>query len=95
MDEPLPTVGLAALARKGRADVGGRRVLNSELRELVEGLALRKPPMSAASIHRKVFRIAQARGEKPPSYSVIYDIIRKLPADLVTLAHEGTGMRSS
>lgn len=46
--------------------------------------------MSAASIHREVFRVAQARGEKPPSYSVVSDIIRKLPADPKTLAHKGS-----
>ena len=33
---------------------------------------------------------AQQRGETAPSYSVVYDIVHRLPADLVTLAHEGS-----
>jgi hypothetical protein len=29
-------------------------------------------------------------GEKAPSYGTVFNIVRGLPADLVTLAHEGT-----
>lgn len=34
--------------------------------------------------------VAEQQGKKPPSYSVVYDVVRKLPAALLTLAHEGT-----
>lgn len=81
--------GLAALARKGRADQGGRRTLSKPMKDVIEGLALQKPPLPIASLHRKVGRIAAQRGEKAPSYAVVYDIVHQLPADLVTLAHEG------
>ena len=33
--------------------------------------------------------IARQRNEKVPSYAVVYDIVRRLPDDLVMLAHEG------
>ena len=35
-------------------------------------------------------RLAEELGETAPSYSAVYDIVRGLPVDLVTLAHEGT-----
>jgi hypothetical protein len=41
-------------------------------------------------VYRKVRAIAQRRGEAVPSYSAVYDIVQKLPADLITLAHEGS-----
>src|SRR5437660_10492751 len=43
--------GLAGLARKGRSDRGKRR-LSDTLRQATAGLALKKPPLPAASIHR-------------------------------------------
>lgn len=82
--------GLAALTRKQRADLGARRSLSPQLHKAVEGLALQKPPLPIAALYRQVCRLAQQRDEKPPSYAVIYDVVRRLPADLVTLAHEGT-----
>lgn len=86
--------GLAALARKGRADKGARRSLSPQMQKAVEGLALQKPPLPVATLYRKVYQIARDSGEKPPSYSVIYDIVSKLPADLVTLAHDGAKVYS-
>jgi len=82
--------GLAALARKGRADRGKRRALSPEMTKVVEGLALQKPPLPVAALYRQVFQLAQQQGQKPPSYSMVYDVVRKIPHDLVTLAHEGT-----
>lgn len=82
--------GLAALARKERADRGTRRALSPQMQKVVEGLALQKPPLPIATLYRQVYRIAQEQGEKPPSYGVIYDVVRQLPHDLVTLAHGGT-----
>jgi putative transposase len=81
--------GPAALARKGRADCGGRRSLSPQMQKAVEGLALQKPPLPITAVHRQAIRIAEHLSEKPPSYGVVYDVVRQLPADLVMLAHEG------
>lgn len=82
--------GLAGLARKKRTDKGRHREISAKLKEVIEGLALEKPPLPVASICRQVRRLAQDLGEEPPSYWVVYRIAAALPADLVTLAHEGT-----
>jgi putative transposase len=82
--------GLGALVRKHRADSGAPRTVSAKLREVVEGLALQKPPLPIAALTRQVRRFAEDLGERAPSYWVIYDIVRQLPADLVTLAHQGT-----
>lgn len=82
--------GLVALARKTRGDRGERRAVSAKVKEVIEGLALQKPPLPIAALSRQVRRLAQDLGEVAPSYSVVYDIVRRLPADLVTLAHEGT-----
>src|ERR1700678_1360306 len=81
--------GLAALTRKERADCGVRRSLSPEMQKVVEGLALQKPPLPIAALYRQVYRLAGQQNESPPSYAVIYDIVRQLPADLIMLAHEG------
>jgi putative transposase len=57
--------GLAALARKSRADAGDRRAVSVRLREAVEGLALQKPPLPIAALHREAQRLARKLGEKP------------------------------
>jgi putative transposase len=82
--------GLAALVRKSRADAGERRALSARLREAIEGLALQKPPLPVAAIHREAQRLARNLGEKTLSYGTVFNIVRRLPADLVMLAHEGT-----
>jgi putative transposase len=82
--------GLAGLARKERADQGERRKLSPEMQKLVEGLALQKPPLSAALIHLKGSDLAQLRGESVPSYSLVYGVISDLPRALTTLAHQGS-----
>src|SRR4051794_40823002 len=81
--------GLAGLARKGRSDRGKRR-LSDTLRQAIEGLALKKPPLSAASIHRQAVALAGQLGESPPGYDAVYHLVRDLDPALVTLAHEGT-----
>jgi putative transposase len=81
--------GLAGLARKGRTDRGKRR-LSDTLRQAIEGLALKKPPLSAASIHRQAVTLAEHLGEVPPGYDAVYHLVRDLDPALVTLAHEGT-----
>ena len=82
--------GLAALARKRREDRGERRVVSAKLKEVVEGLALQKPPLPLAAVFRQVQRLSKDLGENAPSYGTVFSIVRDLGADLVTLAHEGT-----
>lgn len=82
-------LGPAALARKERGDRGVRRTLSPRMQKVVEGLALQKPPIPITAVYRQAHRIAEQLGEKPVSYSVVYDVVRQLPADLVMLAHEG------
>ncbi|HEY3265581.1 MAG TPA: Mu transposase C-terminal domain-containing protein [Armatimonadota bacterium] len=81
--------GLAALTRSTRADSGARKSLSPLMTKVVEALALQKPPLPITAVYRETCRIASGLNEKPPSYSVVYDIVRGLPADLVMLAHEG------
>ena len=81
--------GLGGLTRKPREDRGGRRVISERLREAVEGLALEKPPLPITSLYRQVRLFAEAIGEPLPSYWIVYDLVRSMPAGLVTLAHEG------
>jgi putative transposase len=75
--------------RKKRLDRGQRRVVSNSLKEAIEGLALRKPPLPIATLYRQVLKLSQERGEPLPSYGTVFNIVRSLPADLVTLAHEG------
>jgi putative transposase len=81
--------GLAGLVRKGRSD-RGKRHLSDTLRQAIEGLALKKPSLSAASIQRRAVILAERLGEPPPTYRIVYALIRDLDPALVTLAHEGT-----
>jgi putative transposase len=69
--------GLAGLARKGRSGRGKRR-LSDTLRQAIEGLALKKPPLSAASIHRQAVALAEHLGEDPPGYDAAYNLARAL-----------------
>src|SRR5438874_5698158 len=82
--------GLAALARRKRTDTGQHREISAKLKEAIEGIALQKPPLPVATICRQARRLAQDLGEESPSYWLVYRIVTALPADLVTLAHEGT-----
>ena len=77
------------MVRKGRDDKDRPRRAPS-LREVIEGLALQKPRPSAATVHRKAVEVAEELGERPPSYSLVYGLIRKLDPALLTMAHEGT-----
>ena len=81
--------GLAGLTRKERADKDKRK-LSSELQQVIEGLALQKPRLPTATIHRQVAQTARKLGEMPPSYKVVHAVIGKLEPALVTLAHEGS-----
>jgi putative transposase len=77
------------LVRKPRIS-RGQHQLPADLQHCVEGLALRRPRLSAAAIHRKVAEVAKAHGWLVPSYSTVFSIVRGLAPDLVVLAHLGT-----
>src|SRR5918911_2871864 len=83
------TRGLAGLARKPRRTRGQRR-LPTELQHFIEGLALRRPRLSAAAVHRQAAGVAQAHGWPVPSYSTVFSIVRSLAPDLITLAQRGS-----
>ncbi|GGM17180.1 Mu transposase C-terminal domain-containing protein [Nakamurella endophytica] len=80
--------GAVGLSRVGRADRGGRR-LPAELVQLVEGLALRRPPPRIAEVHRRVVEIANERALTPPSYQSVRRIVQGLDRGLLSLAHRG------
>lgn len=80
--------GLDGLRRRSRSDQS-RRKLPEALVALIEGLALRKPRLSCAAIHRRIAVIAQARDWPVPSYSTVHSIIRALNPAMVTLALDG------
>lgn len=82
--------GLAGLIRQPRADQGIRRRVNPELQLLIEGLALQRPPPTAAAIHRRIVSVAAERGWPIPSYRTVAALIQQLDPALVTLAHQGT-----
>lgn len=83
------TEGLVGLGRMPRSDQGTHRLLSAQLQTCIEGLALQKPPLSIATIHRQVSELAQKRKEAAPCYAVVYRIVHSLPSSLTTLAHEG------
>ena len=88
--KPYRETGLTGLLRLPRLDRGKRRGMPTDMQQLIEGLALQKPKRTVATIYRRVGEIAQEQGWPSPSYSRVYDIVRKLDPALVTLAHEGT-----
>lgn len=80
--------GLTALARRPRADRGHRRV-PPELVALVEGLALRTPALSMATITRRAAQAAAEHGWAAPSYSTVRAVATALDPAIVALAHDG------
>jgi putative transposase len=83
------TYGIAGLIRAPRADRGQHRRIVPELQRLIEGLALQRPPPSAATIHRQIGPIAREHGWPLPSYTSVYALIHQLDPALVMLAHHG------
>jgi len=80
---------LTGLARKERGDKDKRK-LTPALRQIIEGMALRKPRLPTATTHREVAETSKKLGLEPPSYKVVHAVIGKLEPALVTLAHEGS-----
>jgi putative transposase len=86
--------GLAGLNRRARSDRGIPRVISPEMQKLIEGLALRRSPLTAAAIHRQVRALARERGEAVPSYRSVHALISAIDPALVVLAHEEGPQRS-
>jgi putative transposase len=82
--------GLEGLARRPRSDKGSPRILLPPVRELIEGLALRKPRQSIAGIMRIVAGAARERGWAMPSYTAVRAVVNGLDPALLVLAHEGS-----
>ena len=80
--------GPAGLARPTRPEAG-KRTFPKELVELVEGMALLKPPPSIVTIHRRLAAIVDERKWRMPSYGSVRDIVRRIDPAMLTLAHEG------
>jgi putative transposase len=81
--------GLVGLAHRPRRDHGQRRIVSIAVQQLIEGLALRRPPPTVASVHRQVCAAAEQHGWRQPSYATVHSIVRGLDPGLVMLAHEG------
>src|SRR5215813_5596429 len=82
--------GLAGLTRRGRSDRGHQRRLRAELKPVIEGFALRKPPPTVAFVHRQVCEVARQHGWPVPTYQSVYRVVKHLDPALLTLAHAGT-----
>jgi putative transposase len=81
--------GLAGLTRRVRGDVGTHR-LPPDLVTLIEGMGLKKPRSSAALIHRRVAKVAEAEGWPSPSYGTVHTILAQLDPAMVCLALDGS-----
>ena len=81
--------GLSGLCRKPRID-RAKVQRSTELQEIIEGLALQRPRLSAAAIHRKVRDIAKRTSQPVPCYSTVYAVVRGITPALLKMAHEGT-----
>ena len=80
--------GLVGLAAPPRSDRGRRR-MPDELVAAIEGIALRHPRPSAATVHRRALQIAERHGWTAPSYATVHAIVRALDPAMATLAHDG------
>ena len=81
--------GLAALARRPRSDRGCRR-MPPELQLLIEGLALRRPPPTIATVYRRAAQVARDQGWPVPGYAAVYDVVKSIDPAMATLALEGS-----
>ena len=80
--------GAVGLKRTVRSDAGQHKTTN-QIVELVEGLALTKPRISVATIHRRITTLAKEHAWRAPSYSSVHAIARAVDPKLYTLAHDG------
>lgn len=81
--------GFAALAPRPRGDRGHCHKLPRELEGVIEGLALKKPRLSAEAVRRRAAEIAVRQGWPEPSYAQVRRLVRNLDPAMVELAHWG------
>ncbi len=77
--------GSAGLSRPARSDRGGHR-MPTELHDLIEGLALGRPPPKVAQVHRAACGVAVEHGWSLPSYEVVRGIVGGLEPALLALS---------
>lgn len=65
------------------------RRVPANIKEMVEALALRTPPLSAATIYRYLKAREDILGAKIPSYTSVRRMVQSIKPSLRTLAHEG------
>ena len=82
--------GLVGLARQSRCDKGLPRQYESLIQKTIEGIYLKKPMLSAASIHKLVVEHCHKNNLKAPSYRSGCRIIYNVPDDLAILGREGS-----
>lgn len=82
--------GLLGLAPSPRTDRGHCHGLARELEGVIEGLALKKPRLSIAAVHRRATEIAVRQGWPEPSYAQVYRLVKNLKPAMLELAHEGS-----
>ncbi len=82
--------GLVGLQRKSRSDKGVAISISLIARQVIEALALQKPPLPISAIHRKVTKIAKAQQWQVPTYRVVRFVIQQLNPGLKLLALEGS-----
>ncbi|GFE98155.1 hypothetical protein DmGdi_32280 [Gluconobacter sp. Gdi] len=83
--------GPAGLMRPMRPEAG-TRTFPKEMVELIEGMALLKPPSSIAAIHRRIVILAAEQGWRKPSYGSVRSIVREIDPAMLTLAHESSAV---
>jgi putative transposase len=82
--------GLQGLVRDVRNDRGTHGDLSEAVVTLIEGLTLKTPRQSVASIYRHAKSFAVKNGLRSASYSTVLAIANQVPKPLIFLAHEGT-----
>jgi len=45
--------------------------------------------LKITAIHHKIVLLAEQANQKPPSYTTVYNAVRKIKPALLTLSHEG------
>ena len=83
------TNGLLGLSRKKRKDSGNYRSVQNNLKDAIEGLALKKENISVATITRIVNEYCIEQKLNAVNYYTIRKVIKKIPDDLKVLAKNG------
>ena len=82
-------LGLPGLDHMKRKDQGTRKCMSPQMQELIGGFALLRPKLRITAIYQKIVLLAEQTNQKPPSYTTVYNVVRKIKPALLTLSHEG------